>query len=46
MALVADGLDYHISRNYLYFAMAFSGGVEALNLATKRRQARRRNSGN
>jgi predicted tellurium resistance membrane protein TerC len=44
MALVADGLDYHISRNYLYFAMAFSGGVEALNLATKRRQARRRNN--
>ena len=42
MALVADGLDYHISRNYLYFAMAFSGGVEALNLAAKRRQARKR----
>ena len=42
MALVADGLEYHIPRNYLYFAMAFSGGVEALNLAAKRRQARRR----
>jgi predicted tellurium resistance membrane protein TerC len=44
MALVADGLDFHISRSYLYFAMAFSGGVEALNLMTRRRQSRRRDS--
>jgi predicted tellurium resistance membrane protein TerC len=42
MALIADGLDYHIERGYLYFAMAFSGGVETLNLLARRRQARRR----
>jgi predicted tellurium resistance membrane protein TerC len=40
MALVADGLHYHIPRGYLYFAIAFSGLVEALNLlaATARRR--------
>ena len=42
MALIADGLDYHIPRAYLYFAMAFSGGVETLNLLARRKQARRR----
>ena len=35
MALVADGLHYHIPRGYLYFAIAFSGLVEALNLLTE-----------
>jgi predicted tellurium resistance membrane protein TerC len=39
MALVADGLHYHVPRGYLYFAIAFSAGVEALNLwATGRRK--------
>jgi len=32
MALVADGLDFHVPKGYLYFAMAFSVGVEMLNL--------------
>jgi predicted tellurium resistance membrane protein TerC len=32
VALVADGLDHHIPRGYIYFALAFSTGVEALNL--------------
>jgi predicted tellurium resistance membrane protein TerC len=41
MALIADGLDVHIPRGYLYFAMAFSAGVEALNLWSKRKQRRR-----
>lgn len=36
MALVADGLDFHIPRGYLYFAVAFSLFVEALNLAARR----------
>src|SRR5690606_19783098 len=31
VALVAAGFDFHIDRKFLYFAMAFSGGVEALN---------------
>ena len=40
MALVADGFGAHIPRSYLYFAMAFSAGVEALNLLSRRRSAR------
>lgn len=31
-ALVAEGFDQHIPKGYIYFAMAFSVGVEALNL--------------
>ena len=42
VALIADGLDFHIPRAYLYFAMAFSAGVEALNLIARRRQTRKR----
>jgi predicted tellurium resistance membrane protein TerC len=45
VALIADGLHFHIPRGYLYFAIAFSAGVEALNLwaasARKRRRAAR-----
>jgi predicted tellurium resistance membrane protein TerC len=41
VALIADGLQFHIPRGYLYFAIAFSLGVEALNLLAKRRQARK-----
>ena len=36
MALVADGLHFHIPRGYLYFAIAFSAAVEALNLLAAR----------
>jgi predicted tellurium resistance membrane protein TerC len=32
MVLVADGLSFYIPRGYVYFAMGFSLGVEALNL--------------
>lgn len=39
MALVADGLGFHIPKGYLYFAMGFSVLVEALNLAVRRRRA-------
>ena len=38
MALVADGLDQHIPKGYIYFAMAFSIGVELLNLRMRRGQ--------
>jgi len=42
VALVADGMGFHIPKGYLYFAIAFSVAVEALNLAaTKRRRAAR-----
>jgi predicted tellurium resistance membrane protein TerC len=42
MALVADGLQYHIPRGYLYFAIAFSGTVEALNLIAANARKKRR----
>jgi len=32
VTLVADGLDHHVPKGYVYFAMAFSFGVEMLNL--------------
>ena len=32
IALIADGFHFHIPRGYLYFAIFFSGLVEALNL--------------
>jgi predicted tellurium resistance membrane protein TerC len=41
VALIADGMGFHIPKGYLYFAIAFSVAVEALNLmATKRRRQR------
>ena len=42
VALIADGLDFHVPRAYLYFAMAFSAGVEALNMVARRRSERKR----
>ncbi len=40
VALIADGFGFHIPRGYLYFAMAFSAGVEALNILVRKRQER------
>jgi predicted tellurium resistance membrane protein TerC len=42
MALVADGLHFHIPRGYLYFAIAFSAAVEALNLLAARARKKQR----
>ena len=39
VVLVADGLGQHIPKGYVYFAMAFSLGVELLNLKLRSRQA-------
>jgi predicted tellurium resistance membrane protein TerC len=36
MLLIAEGLDQHIPKGYIYFAMAFSVFVETLNLRLKR----------
>ncbi len=36
-ALVADGLEVHIPRGYIYFAMAFSVLVELLNMRVRAR---------
>ncbi len=37
VALVADGLGFHIPRGYLYFAIAFSLAVELLNIRARRK---------
>jgi predicted tellurium resistance membrane protein TerC len=37
MSLVADGLDLHIPKGYIYFAMGFSIFVEVLNLRIRAR---------
>jgi len=37
--LVAEGLDQHIPKGYIYFSMAFAFGVEMLNLRMRARQA-------
>jgi predicted tellurium resistance membrane protein TerC len=36
VTLMADGLEFHIPRGYVYFAMAFSVFVEVLNLKASR----------
>jgi predicted tellurium resistance membrane protein TerC len=44
-ALVAQGLHFEIPKGYLYFAMAFSVGVELINMRVRRRlDAQRRRS--
>ncbi len=40
--LVAEGVGTHIDKGYIYFAMAFSLGVELLNLRASAKAARRR----
>jgi predicted tellurium resistance membrane protein TerC len=37
VALLADAFGHHIPRGYIYFAMAFSVGVEFLNIRLRRR---------
>ncbi len=38
--LIADGFGVHVPKGYIYAAMAFSGVVEALNMAARRRKAK------
>ena len=37
VSLIAEGFDQHISKGYIYFAMAFSVFVEMLNLKMKKK---------
>lgn len=37
MALVAEGFGHHVPKGYIYFAMAFSLGVEMLNLRLRKK---------
>lgn len=45
VALIADGLETHVPRGYIYFAMAFSVAVEMLNLRLRRGRAAARPNG-
>ncbi|MCC7033145.1 MAG: TerC family protein [Acidobacteria bacterium] len=38
VSLVAEGLDHHIPKGYIYFAMAFSVFVEMINLRAARKR--------
>ncbi|MEW5734582.1 MAG: TerC family protein [Thermodesulfobacteriota bacterium] len=40
VSLIAEGLSLHIPKGYLYFAMAFSAFVEALNMRLRRKTDR------
>lgn len=40
--LVAEGFEFHIPKGYVYFAMAFSVGVEMLNIRVRARRKRKR----
>ncbi|MBW8816289.1 MAG: TerC family protein [Caulobacterales bacterium] len=35
--LIADGFGVHVPKGYIYAAMAFAGGVEALNMMARRK---------
>jgi predicted tellurium resistance membrane protein TerC len=41
VVLIGEGIDVHVQRGYIYFAMAFSAVVELLNLKAKREKTRR-----
>jgi predicted tellurium resistance membrane protein TerC len=38
VALIADGLDTHVPKGYIYFAMAFSVVVEMLNIRLRKKK--------
>jgi predicted tellurium resistance membrane protein TerC len=38
VALIGEGLDMHIPKGYIYFAMGFSVAVEMLNIRIRRRR--------
>jgi predicted tellurium resistance membrane protein TerC len=37
VVLIAEGFDHHVPKGYVYFAMAFSFGVEMLNIRMRKR---------
>jgi predicted tellurium resistance membrane protein TerC len=40
VVLVAEGFEHHIPKGYVYFAMAFSVGVEMLNIRYRKKVSR------
>lgn len=39
--LVAEGLGFHVPKGYIYFGMAFSLGVEVLNILARRKKGKK-----
>ena len=40
VVLIAEGFDQHVPKGYVYFAIAFSLGVELLNIRTRKKSAK------
>jgi predicted tellurium resistance membrane protein TerC len=40
VVLIAEGLDHHVPKGYVYFAMAFSVAVEMLNIRMRRKKSK------
>jgi len=40
MVLIADGFGFHVPKGYIYAAMAFSAGVEVLNMLSRSSQSK------
>jgi len=40
VVLIAEGFGHHVPKGYIYTAMAFSVGVEMLNLRMRKRSTR------
>ena len=43
--LLLDGVEIHVPKGYIYFAMAFSLGVETLNLINQKRKRKAKELG-
>ena len=41
LVLIADGFGFHVPKGYIYVAMGFSVAVEALNMISRNRRARK-----
>ena len=42
VTLFVEGFDVHVPKGYIYFAMAFSVGVEMLNIRIRRKLDKKR----
>jgi predicted tellurium resistance membrane protein TerC len=41
LTLMIEGFDVHVPKGYIYFAMAFSVGVEMLNIRMRKKRGER-----
>jgi predicted tellurium resistance membrane protein TerC len=44
VALIADGMGFHIPRAYIYFSMAFAAGVEIVNVIASRNRTQKKHA--